>query len=215
MITFAHADNLFVLGLGDGDNRFNAETIGAINDALDVVEASEGPAALITMAEGKIWHNGLDLDYMATLGGDVGAFLASVERLYARLLTLRVPTIAAVQGHCFAGGAMFALAHDHRIMREDRGFFCLPEIDLGMSFTDGMAALIAPRSRNRRCIGFAVGRPGWRANGPGAGRDRLDDHARFDRGRCSRTRKALAPKAGNALVALRQNFYGTTIATLS
>ena len=33
-------------------------------------------------------------------------------------------------GHAFAGGAIVALAHDYRVMRSGRGWFCLPEIKL-------------------------------------------------------------------------------------
>jgi enoyl-CoA hydratase/carnithine racemase len=40
---------------------------------------------------------------------------------------------------------MLALAHDARVMRVDRGFFCLPEVDIGIPFTPGMAALIQAR----------------------------------------------------------------------
>jgi enoyl-CoA hydratase/carnithine racemase len=40
---------------------------------------------------------------------------------------------------------MLALAHDGRVMRADRGFFCLPEVDIGIPFTPGMSALIAAR----------------------------------------------------------------------
>ncbi|HIG01742.1 MAG TPA: enoyl-CoA hydratase/isomerase family protein [Myxococcales bacterium] len=42
-------------------------------------------------------------------------------------------------------GAQIALAHDYRIMRKDRGYFCLPEIDLGMPLHPGMTALIQAR----------------------------------------------------------------------
>ena len=52
------------------------------------------------------------------------------------------PTVAAIQGHAFAAGAMFALAHDFRVMRADRGYFCLPEVDIHIPFTRGMSALI-------------------------------------------------------------------------
>ena len=40
---------------------------------------------------------------------------------------------------------MLALAHDFRVMRADRGFFCLPEVDINIPFTPGMAALIQAR----------------------------------------------------------------------
>jgi enoyl-CoA hydratase/carnithine racemase len=53
--------------------------------------------------------------------------------------------VAALQGHTFAAGAMLALAHDQRVMRADRGFFCLPEIDINIPFTPGMSSLIAAR----------------------------------------------------------------------
>ena len=37
---------------------------------------------------------------------------------------------------------MLAMAHDWRLMRNDRGFFCFPEVDIQIPFTPGMAALI-------------------------------------------------------------------------
>ena len=40
---------------------------------------------------------------------------------------------------------MLALAHDLAVMRSDRGYFCLPEVDLGIPFTPGMNALIRAR----------------------------------------------------------------------
>jgi enoyl-CoA hydratase/carnithine racemase len=37
---------------------------------------------------------------------------------------------------------MLTLAHDWRVMRADRGFWCLPEADINIPFTPGMNALI-------------------------------------------------------------------------
>lgn len=137
--------DLNLLDLGEGDHRFNPDSISRIHDLLDEVEAQPEPRSLVTVASGKIWHNGLDLDWLGANRERTTEFLSDVQTLLARLLVLPVPTVAAVQGHCFAAGAMFALAHDARVMRADRGFFCLPEIDIGMSFPEGMAALVMSR----------------------------------------------------------------------
>ncbi len=61
------------------------------------------------------------------------------------MLALPIPTVAAMNGHSFAGGGMFALAHDYRVMRADRGFFCLPEVDIQLPLAPGMQALIGAK----------------------------------------------------------------------
>jgi enoyl-CoA hydratase/carnithine racemase len=137
--------NVFVLDLGDNENRFNPEWVAGVNAALDQVEAGEAPRALAIAARGKIWSNGLDLEWFAANLPRVNDFLIDVHRLFARVLGLGVPTVAAIQGHCFAAGAMLAMACDERVMRADRGFFCLPEVDINIPFTPGMAALLQAR----------------------------------------------------------------------
>lgn len=52
------------------------------------------------------------------------------------------PTIAAINGHCIAGGVMFALAHDFRVMKAGKFKFCLSEVDLGMELPDGMMKIV-------------------------------------------------------------------------
>jgi Delta3-Delta2-enoyl-CoA isomerase len=136
---------VFVLSLGDGENRFNSSTLEAIERCLDEVQAAPAPRALVTTATGKIWSNGLDLEWMAANQEQLAEFVPRLHELLARVLELDVPCVAALQGHTFAAGAMLALAHDQRVMRADRGFFCLPEVDIRIPFTHGMNALIAAR----------------------------------------------------------------------
>lgn len=137
--------NVFVLNLGDTENRFNPDWVGSVNQALDEVEAADAPRALVITADGKIWSNGLDLEWFAANVDAVPAFLNEVHELFARALSFPAPTIAAIQGHAFAAGAMLAVAFDERIMREDRGYFCFPEVDIRIPFTPGMDALIKCR----------------------------------------------------------------------
>jgi enoyl-CoA hydratase/carnithine racemase len=144
MPTLRRDGQVFILDLGDGENRFNAEFLDSIEDCLDEVHAA-APCALVTTATGKFYSNGLDLEWLGTQGEDVTAFIARVHELLARMLESGVPAIAALQGHTFAAGAMLVLAHDERVMRADRGFFCLPEVDIGIPFSPGMSALIAAR----------------------------------------------------------------------
>ena len=145
VIDLSRQGTVFVLRMTSGENRFNEDFLAAVNEALDEVEASKGPAALVTTGDGKFYSNGLDLEWLATGAGDLSAFVPGVERLFARVMGLPMATVAALNGHVFAAGAMLALAHDFRVMRVDRGFFCLPEIDIKIPFTPGMDALITRR----------------------------------------------------------------------
>ncbi|NEK87494.1 enoyl-CoA hydratase/isomerase family protein, partial [Blastococcus saxobsidens] len=113
--------------------------------ALDEVERADGPRALVTTATGKFFSNGLDLDWLYAHAGQHEAYVVRVHELLARVLSLPLITVAALQGHTFAAGAMLSLAHDFRVMRADRGFWCLPEADIGIPFTRGMSALIQAR----------------------------------------------------------------------
>lgn len=137
--------NVFILSLGDDENRFNPDWVSAVNGLLDEVAAAEMPRAMVMTASGKFFSNGLDLEWFAANIERVPAFLPEIHELFARTLESPVPTVAAIQGHCFAAGAMLAVACDQRVMRVDRGYFCFPEVDIRIPFTPGMDALIKSR----------------------------------------------------------------------
>jgi enoyl-CoA hydratase/carnithine racemase len=137
--------SIFVLDLGETENRFNFDSIAHISSLLDEVDAAAGEKALVTVARGKFWSNGLDLDWMIANRIELADLVVAVQELFARVLEAAYPTVAAIQGHCYAAGGMLALAHDARFMREDRGFVCFPEVDIKMSFTAGMNSLLASK----------------------------------------------------------------------
>ncbi len=141
--------DVYVLHLGDAENRFDGDWLKTVLDLVGKVANAPAPRALVTTATGKFWSLGLDLDWMAANPAEIEDHVARMHELMASVLVADFPTVAAIQGHAFAGGAMLALAHDTQIMREDRGYFCLPEIDLPVPFTPGLCGLIAARLPRR------------------------------------------------------------------
>jgi enoyl-CoA hydratase/carnithine racemase len=135
----------FILNLGDTENRFNFDSVSRINSLIDEVDAATGDRALVTVADGKFWSNGLDLDWMIANKIELAELVVAVQQLLARFLEAAYPTVAVIQGHCYAAGGMLALVHDARFMREDRGFLCFPEVDIKMRFTPGMNSLLTSK----------------------------------------------------------------------
>jgi enoyl-CoA hydratase/carnithine racemase len=140
-ISLTYDAKIAILDLGDDENRFSPGFLDDIDVRLDEVVGA-GAQGLVTTGGGKFYSNGLDLDWLAANGDQTQWYVGRVQGMLARMLTLPIPTTAAVVGHAFGAGAMLALAHDFRIMRADRGFFCFPEADIRIPFTPGMAALI-------------------------------------------------------------------------
>ena len=140
-ITLTHEDKIAILDLGNDENRFSPGFLDDFDSSLDDIVGA-GAQGLVTTGGGKFYSNGLDLDWLAAHGEQAQWYVGRVQGMLARMLTLPVPTAAALVGHAFGAGAMLALAHDFRVMRADRGYFCFPEADIRIPFTPGMAALI-------------------------------------------------------------------------
>jgi len=140
-ISLTYEGKIAILDLGDDENRFSPEFLDEIGARLDELVGT-GARGLVTTGGAKFYSNGLDLDWLTAHGEQTQWYVGRVQGMLARILTVPVPTAAAVVGHAFGAGAMLALAHDFRVMRADRGYFCFPEVDIRIPFTPGMAALI-------------------------------------------------------------------------
>jgi enoyl-CoA hydratase/carnithine racemase len=140
-ISLTYEEKIAILDLGDDENRFSPEFLDEIDAHLDELVGT-GARGLVTTGGAKFYSNGLDLDWLTAHGQQTHWYVGRVQGMLARILTVPVPTAAAVVGHAFGAGAMLALAHDFRVMRADRGYFCFPEVDIRIPFTPGMAALI-------------------------------------------------------------------------
>ncbi|HUO49103.1 MAG TPA: enoyl-CoA hydratase/isomerase family protein [Acidimicrobiales bacterium] len=149
MIDLETHDAVRVLRWRDGENRVHPDSMARFHDLLDELERTEGPLALVVTGEGKFFSNGLDLDRFGTAPEELGPTVEALHRLFGRLLLFPAYTVAALNGHAFAAGAMLASVFDHRVMRAERGYWCLPEVDLGLPLTEPMTAAVTARLPRR------------------------------------------------------------------
>ncbi|HEV7754458.1 MAG TPA: enoyl-CoA hydratase-related protein [Mycobacteriales bacterium] len=216
MPTLDRDGDVRILDLGSDENRFSPDWLAAVGDALAEVATADGPRALVTKATGKFWSNGLDLDWLGAHGDQLASYVDSIHAVFAQMLVLPVPTVAAVQGHCFAGGAMLALAHDWRYMRADRGFLCLPEVDIHIPFTPGMSGLIQSKLTPATATdAMTTGRRYGGAEAAAAGivTEAVDEEKVF--ARAVEHAAALTGKAGPTLGTIKERMYAGPVAALA
>ena len=141
-------EKVAVLTMNEGENKFNPSFLSSFMETLDEIEKqTDANALVVTSSHEKIFCNGIDLGWLLPFiqKGDrdtAVSFFYTLNSLFKRILLYPMPAIAAISGHAFAGGAIMSCAFDFRFMRSDRGFFCFPEVDLGIPFVPSMLALI-------------------------------------------------------------------------
>ena len=144
MIDLSRDGDIHVITMNHQQNQVGPDFLRAIHAALDEVETeADGPGAIVLTGSGKFFNNGLDISVVMGLEGeDARGFGTELFRLLNRLLSNRLPIVAALNGHAFAAGAMIAMACDYRVMREDRGWICISEVDVGVPIAPPMMALL-------------------------------------------------------------------------
>lgn len=140
--------NTYVFNLtADGNDTgvFNETSMAAFHAALDDVEATPDIQLMVVTGQGKNFSQGLDLEFLMANPDIFPDFVVRTMHLVGRMLSIGVPIVSTVNGHAFGLGAMLVLGSDYAVMRSDRGFWCLPEIDIGMTFSTRMNALVTSK----------------------------------------------------------------------
>ncbi len=141
-------ETVAILTMTGGENRHNlnyANEMLAIFD--EILEDRAIHALVITSSDEKNFCQGVDIQWLmermaAKDTQSIKDFMYRMNDVFRTLLLYPIPVIAAINGHAFGNGAILSCACDFRYMRSDRGFFCFPEVDLGIPFLPGMIAWV-------------------------------------------------------------------------
>lgn len=121
-------------------NAMDLDALDALADAWARAEADDEVRALILTGAGDVaFSAGADIKHFT----DDWARVEPVHPAFYPELSLRKPLLAAVNGHCLAGGMELLLACDIRVAAE-HATFGLPEAQRGL-FPAGGSAVRAPR----------------------------------------------------------------------
>lgn len=147
-IEWEKRETVGIVTMNAGENRQNPDYVRAILTVFDEIETDpEISSVIIASSDRKNWSLGIDLKWIADAMAEkdfpvIREFMYGMNRVYRRILLYPMPVIAAINGHAFAAGAILACACDFRFMKSDRGFFCLPEIDISIPFLPGMLSIV-------------------------------------------------------------------------
>ena len=144
MIDYSKDGGIHIVTMNDGANTICPNWQIRMLEILDTVEqdCGQGTALVLTGVE-KYFNTGVNLEVVSQLKEeDIRLFGARMVEIFRRFIMLPCPTVAAVNGHAFAGGAVLGMTCDFRLMREDRGWICVSEVDVGVPILPAVMAIL-------------------------------------------------------------------------
>ena len=116
-------------------NAFNETAIAEIAHAFRALDQDRGVRVVVLGARGPAFCAGADLNWMKKMAGYTDAEnladAAALADMLQAIYRCSKPTVARVQGDCYAGGMGLVAACDIAVAHESAGF-CLSEVRLGL-----------------------------------------------------------------------------------
>ena len=121
-------------------NKVNAQNPAFFADlqaAFERLEKEFSDCAVVLTGTGAVFTAGLDFDYHFPLFArrslkEIDAWFDAYRATNLRLFTYPRPTVAAINGHAYAGGLITVFDCDHRIAAEGALQFSLNEVPIGI-----------------------------------------------------------------------------------
>ena len=121
-------------------NKVNAQNpafFADLHTAFDRLESEFADCAVVLTGTGAVFTAGLDFDHHFPMFArrsikEIDAWFEAYRVTNLRLFTYPRPTVAAINGHAYAGGFITAINCDHRIAADGPLQFALNEVPIGI-----------------------------------------------------------------------------------
>ncbi|HSV15105.1 MAG TPA: 3-hydroxyacyl-CoA dehydrogenase NAD-binding domain-containing protein, partial [Tepidisphaeraceae bacterium] len=115
-------------------NTCSSQMLDELSQAIDKIERERPAGVIFASAKARSFNAGADLFDIRKMSRDQTAeYLKRGQSLFARIASLPVPTIAAINGDTLGGGCELALACTYRVAVDDTSISIgLPEVKLGL-----------------------------------------------------------------------------------
>lgn len=114
-------------------NALNPALVRELRAGLAAAEASDTCRAIVLSGQSGVFSAGLDVRELGSLEPDaLTAFVEDFFALQRALAAASRPVVAAITGHCPAGGTVLAVYCDYRIMARGPYTIGLNEVQVGL-----------------------------------------------------------------------------------
>lgn len=135
-LSYAVQDGVARIDWDDGRaNTFTNDVFSGFLELFDRAEADESVGSVVISGRDGFFSAGIDLKWLQTASHDeLGEVGPNLARLAHRVFIFPKPVIAAVAGHCIAGGAILLLACDRSVAVDGDYRVGVNEVALGIPF---------------------------------------------------------------------------------
>ena len=112
-------------------NALNEDMLALLDTTFKSLTKESKVRAVIIYSEGKSWCAGVDLKWASSLGWKIMRAIRKGQKVFARIESLPIPVIAAINGYAMGGGMELALSCDIRIAA-DVATFAQSETTIGL-----------------------------------------------------------------------------------
>ena len=130
MITEKIEDGILIMEFSEGkNNTITEKTISDIRRIVEKVNTDDSLKGIVLTGKGKIFSAGFDLPMFLGFENidEIIQFFNEAEDVLTEFFMCRKPVVSAINGAAVAGGLIFAMATDYRIIKNH------PKIKVGMS----------------------------------------------------------------------------------